>query len=447
LMPTPRPRILAYGKLIKEYRARRGISQQAIATALGWLSDKTIRRIERTGHVPPITHQKILHQFLEIPSERISTILNEENYFNQDLKNRYSSLEFKTFRIYGAGTQTLGKVFRICGNYTKPLTVFSEYLDEKFVYPDASLSESGALYKELIEDSKRKAFENGGKFYNGPCARLIKFDQSLSDQLEDGEEPTVITLHLGPVGWFDYTVLNTYLDYEIKGRVSIRQRFAPSAPVLDNPYDVSWCRLSNILTVLVVPITEDGYGVLQLRSPVVSEARNRYISGISENMHRHWDEAAKWDLGHRINRILNRQERAQRGEIQPAVRSNSFTPSGVLSPLLTAQRGFYEEISEGLAQKIPLSAYTFLNLGWTFEYFHPVLIGIVVTGVTKDEFQHYANISPGSDQDEAKHFEFFKLDGDEKRTAALLANQDGWVASGLAAFMTAINYAKAHGLS
>src|SRR5262249_20204997 len=69
-----------------------------------------------------------------------------------------------------------------------------------------------------------------------------------------------------------------------------------------NDRDFGWCRLSNILSLAVMPITSDGYGLVQIRNPkAVSTDGDCYTSGIAENIHRYLDEVAQHKPRERIH--------------------------------------------------------------------------------------------------------------------------------------------------
>jgi hypothetical protein len=184
---------------------------------------------------------------------------------------------------------------------------------------------------------------------------------------------------LGPVSWEEYTVLNTNLDHKLASGQTIRQRYAVESCVYDNDRDFRWCGLSNILAVALIPITNDGYGLVQVRNPRgVSTEGNRYTSGIAENIHRYLDEADAHSPLQRINALAIPSELATNGRVDENYR---LTEGHTLSPYLTAVRGLWEEVSEALAKEVPTSAFKFLNVTYELTTFHPMLVGIVELGL------------------------------------------------------------------
>ena len=231
--------------------------------------------------------------------------------------------------------------------------------------------------------------------------------------------------------WEQYTVLNELLLAD----ESMRKRFANLELLYENPLDLSWCRLSNILTVVMTPITKDGFGLLQRRSQHgVSSAFGNLTVGVTENIHRYLDEADASDLSRRLHSI-----EADKTGSDPIWRSSE--PEGVPSPMLTAQRGVFEELSPELHRITMQStaSYKFLDVIFDRYYFHPYLVGVVELGVNKSEVKSIIEEYPPESHPEYRTIEFVSLDRVDVTSTRILEHDD-WGTWGPAAFITAIRY-------
>src|SRR6266516_1528953 len=146
-----------------------------------------------------------------------------------------------------------------------------------------------------------------------------------------GRERRGIILELGPVSWEEFTVLNEFPD--------IRTKYADYNSLYAHGSDLRWCRLSNLLVLGVMPLTIDGFGLVQQRGPEQSIDPGLFTCGIAENIHRFLDEAPPDDPTHRIHPLT---------EVTEKNRWEPYRPRGKPSPLLAAQRGIWEELSREL---------------------------------------------------------------------------------------------------
>jgi hypothetical protein len=120
----------------------------------------------------------------------------------------------------------------------------------------------------------------------------------------------------------------------------------------------------------------------------------------------------------------------------------AYQPLGVPSPFLTAQRGVYEELSEGLywSLKDEPHRFKFLNIVMDLEYFNPHLVGIIDLGMTRAEVKKHLEETPGKDHSEATAIDFVKLDSRDPSTMKLISDKPRWSAVGLSALITAVHY-------
>jgi hypothetical protein len=207
--------------------------------------------------------------------------------------------------------------------------------------------------------------------------------------------------------------------------------------IFDESPDLRSCKLSNLLTVHMVPVTCDGHGLITIRNPKTNSiAGNKLGSGITENIHRFLDEAPEDNLEKRVNELML--------PIVATKRVNHlYKPRGVPSPLLTAQRGLLEEVSEELHRRLRADThrFLFLNVVFDLELFIPKLIGVVVLDETRDELEHLIHNYPGKDHAETRRFYYPRLDQDDGLAKELLAGT--WDLGGLAAFVSAVKYQEA----
>jgi len=332
---------------------------------------------------------------------------------------------------FGTGTYVLNSVWRVCGNFFEPLTLVPQYTQTPFSRP----AEIVPIYDSLVERIVSTAARAGSPLWDGPCVRLVKFEVG-GQSLDSGIEEKIITLHFAPVSWFEFMILNNDLLDEpvLSGRVTIRQRFGDTQALYRHTSDFSWCQLSNICCILMVPITTDGFGMCVVRDPRgVSNLPNAYTCGVSENIHPFLDEMSS--DGSPAHPYMDKIFRwsTERGD-------RTYQPTGVPSPLLTAQRGLFEEVSEELAETLSQDKYKFLNINWSLGWFEPFITGVIETGLSRDELATYLIRSPGRDDSESSRPIFLRLRSDDPETAKLLSAPDQWDEMGLAALMGAINY-------
>ena len=425
------PARTAIGKLIDAEREKRGWSLEtfsqifrekygnqapAYRTILNWR--RSIDSACQRHFWQPIS------EILDIPESKIKVAAGS------------SIKEYELFLTnpcpYATGSYRFWRVFRMCGEYTTPLHMATAYTHTHIDLPEEL---KGGLFDEVVDRARERARLSGARFYDGPNTRLVGFDENRSAHFGPAEERRVITLHLAPVSWFEFTVCNVYMDeITLPGGQTIRDRYADQQRLFSNPSDLRWCQLGCVFDVAMIPITTDGFGAVQLRSRTSNSVmQNRYTSGVAECIHRFKDEAPPDNLECRLHPLRQEYDELKNED------AREYRPVG-LSPLLTAQRGVHEEFSLELAERLPLSAYKFLNVCWSFNQFLPTLIGVVETGMSREDLELCIAQSPGIDEENIV-FRYLPLDHKALDTKELLDNADErWVIEGLASFVTAINY-------
>ncbi len=326
------------------------------------------------------------------------------------------------------GEICLENVYILFGHYAKPFEFDVQYTNVNLKLHRAIRP----IYSDLAQTAAHNALKLGHVYYpDGPCVRLLRIIPK-SRQLKTGREEHGAVLELAPVNWEQYTVLNELLLLDNK----MRTRFADVEALYRNGLNLSWCALSNILTVSLIPITKDGFGLVQRRSRHgVSSAFRVLTAGVNENIHRYLDEAAPSNLSHRLHSI----DRKKATVDQVWKPSN---PDGVPSPLLAAQRGVFEELSPELhriSMQVP-GCYKFLTVVFDFFYFHPYLLGVVELDMTRSEVQKIIEEYPPESHPEYDSIEYLLLSKNDPNTSRRLSDRKSWGNWGLAAFITAMNY-------
>jgi hypothetical protein len=329
------------------------------------------------------------------------------------------------------GSATLDRVFLMIGNHTDPVEIVVKYSRDRLNIP----GDIRPAYVMLAEKAKQRAGSGKQPYFNGPNTRLLCVSQENASQSETGLEKKGWVLEVGPVSWEEYTVLNTFMDEEaLSAGDTIRRRFADENMLYQKSPDLRWCRLSNILCVCMIPVTTDGYGLVQHRSLTgVSVGGNTYTSGVAENMHRYLDEALADDLSYRVNSLT---------EASSTPVDQHYQPHGVPSPLLTAQRGVLEELSEGLSNILESTPerFRFLNVIMSLDEFHPYLVGVIELPLTRAEVERHIQESPGKDHSEFTTIEYLLLNADDIKTSEFIDDQNRWTMAGLSSFITSIAY-------
>ena len=333
----------------------------------------------------------------------------------------------KPVRLKGT---VLNDVYLLLGNHIEPLEIEPRYMHRFPKYP---------LDIEQVSPRLVAIAEKRIPYWNGPAARLVAANEGGNYQALDGREIKRVILDLAALSWEQHSVLNGFLDDEtvFPHAKTIRARYGEPENVYRYAPSLEWSQLSNIFTVLMIPMTADGYGIIQQRSSAgVGFAQGLFISGVSENIHRYADEAADGNVARRLNSL--------RGDVFKKV-DHLYPNKGIPSPLLAAMRGVSEEVSEALGAALEHTPhrFVFLNIIFGFAYFHPFIVGVVDLPFSRDETQRLIEESPGKDHSENKALHFYKLDPDDPDTDALVADRARWFSPGLSAFITGISYCQA----
>lgn len=318
----------------------------------------------------------------------------------------------------------------------KPIDWTARYTHEKLViHPDIE-----PHWDDIQDHLKARARETGAKYWPGPVVRLTHISFEECGQASTGEEFARLTFNLAPLSWFEFSGLHTMLDDEtfVETPHTIRERFCDRQALYANQVDLRWCRLSNMLSVHLIPVTTDGFALVKLRPATGNSVEpNILIAAIDENMHRYNDESVPSDLYQRRNKIADPSDTT----------IDTWYPSkSIPSPYLTAARGVDEEMSPKISEAIADSRdrIKFLSVVMDLKMFHPHLLGMVELPFTKDETRRKIADHPGKDvRAEAGAHRYIPLDFDDNTTKQLVADQRNWSAAGLAALVSTEKYLRA----
>jgi hypothetical protein len=233
---------------------------------------------------------------------------------------------------------------------------------------------------QKAETENRKALATNN-FFNGPNTRLITYSASPAPA-DAAMELDTLTLHLGPVGWFDYAGINEYLRDR---RDNFSERDIADwidLATLRNDFDVQRSRVPNILGTATTIVTLDEKIAYQERMHSGVDARPRNLtSSVAENINRLKDDTDETD--HLLLRNLG--DVALAGQM---LRENSYQPRGVPHPFAAVRRGIGDELAPHVLDVIeegPFPAIQCTGLSYDLDSLHPDALFIACIPLTSVE--------------------------------------------------------------
>lgn len=405
------------GPAVKRFRKDKGWTQALLAHHAN-TNQPAIARIEKGTQQPSVQLLKNLAKALDVS-------INQLTDRTPDYDGVASHRNPKPIKL---GNIVLSEAYRLCADLKEGLNIAVRYRHDIRIPPFPS-----DVYEQLALDAICRAKENLWKYHNGPNTRLIRINFNESRQLPTGKEETRLVLEMGPTSWEEFTVLNTNLDRPVlEGGKTPRSVFAEPRRLFSNTVDLSWCELSNLLTVHIVLITSDGYGLFHTRD-VVSTDRGQYTSGICENIHRFIDDAPEADLHLRLNEMMTPIEGSQ-------IVDHRFAPTGVPSPYLAAVRGISEEVSTKLYEQVNSRDVKFLGVVFDLRLFNPHLVGVLHLKQSREQLRSLIDEYPGADVTEAAEFHFISLNASAPETESMILAAKRWHPAGFAALAFAIRH-------
>lgn len=300
-------------------------------------------------------------------------------------------------------------------NYATSFRLFGasdEFFPPKVVHviphQDAQYKLPGKLLlnrEEIISRLTEKAEQKGELFFDGPNTRLIDYHTTPVDKTEQKH----VYLHLGPVGWFDYSVCRWALDHMVKQRTIDEVQEYLDLDEIANAQVVRNNKLTNILCTATTLITSDRFFLYSQRGKRVSAVPDWFTSAIAENIHSESDRSLEVALDNELP-----------------------------SPFKTVIRGIEEEASPKIAQAVrSRPSLTFL-LGLDFELlnFQPDLLFAVFIPFNFEEFQEICRQYPGKDFIEGR---IQAISPKGENLNALLSNPN-WIPSGKASLIRTLEF-------
>lgn len=321
-------------------------------------------------------------------------------------------------RLYGAGSSLIpASRMRV------------KYFPDHFE-PDTRLF---PWYKTEMET---RAALTRGNFFNGPNTRLITYDASPAPG-DAAMELDTLTLHLGPVGWYDYASINEYLRDR---RDNFNERDIADwidLSALRNELDVQRSRVPNIFDTATTIVTLDEKVAYQERmySGVDTRPRN-FTSSVAENINRLKDDTDG------ANHLLLRNF----GDVAPtsnSLRENSYQPLGVPHPFAAVRRGIKDELAPPVLEVIesgPFPAIQCTGLCYDLDSLHPGALFLACIPLTSVEL---AAIIRGSLGERGKEWregrlKFLSADFRNSVTSRMLSGPKSWNPGGHASVVRAI---------
>lgn len=286
-------------------------------------------------------------------------------------------------------------------------------------------------YDELVKREKRKAVEHNGIFFNGPCARLLNFHVSPRDGSGVASEKPVMSLHLGPVGWYEYTFLRE--RYEKAGE--IKDLGSKSAEMIDlagllQKGRASGSRTSNILDTATTLLTIDGYVAYQSRSSRVSASPFDLTSSVAENINR-WKDECSYAHPERLVDLTRWYSSAMEAD-------SNYPPEGFPNPFWTVRRGINDELAIGLHEHVLPGGLRLTGISFDLRAGHPDLLFVAFMDLTSEQIQRAYKERKGAEADEGR-LRFVRPNFEDDELQAILAEQN-WAAGGKASLVRAVQY-------
>jgi hypothetical protein len=215
---------------------------------------------------------------------------------------------------YGATTAASVRLIGAADEWFPPEVVHVQPSSETYSLPDDFLATRDEVLGRLQEEADR----HNRLFFDGPNTRLISYACSPVEATEQKH----LTLVLGPIGWYDYSVAKWHLDIILNPLDRERLRRYVDLDEIAESGNLRNSALTNILCTAITFITADGYLTYSKRSDRVSAQALKYTSCVAENIHQDKD------------------------------RSLQQVPGELPAPYRAAIRGIEEEVSPQLADVV-----------------------------------------------------------------------------------------------
>lgn len=313
------------------------------------------------------------------------------------IESRY----FRFFYHLGPNYATAIRLVGAGGEFFTPLSVRMHVDPRPYRMPPEFQLERDAVLRQLEEDARR----NGQMFYDGPHTRLVAF---RATPIDPGERKH-LELTVGPLGWYDYSVLNELLGRQWPARrVSELTRYVDLDQIAHHG-NIRNVKLSNLLDTATTIVTSDGMITYSQRSYRVSASPGQLTCSVAENIHQEKD-----------------------GSLQPQREGD------MPAPFKTVLRGIAEELSPKLLSHVTPRELFLLGMSFDLQAFHPDLLFIVPLPIPFDELLEICREDPGPDFVEGQLKAVPAVRSSQELT--LLMAQPNWFPGGKASLIRAIEF-------
>ncbi|SRR5258708_39465595 len=240
--------VRANGVLARELREKMNLSQEELAERAG-VHENTIGNLERGRYVSSTILSAVAQRLGVLPDN----LIDEEAPPSRARKPRSQTATvaatFSQSRYWLGAHST--EAIRLSGadsEFFPPKNIEIEINNSIYDMP----LKIRVVREEILERLKREAKEKGRQFFDGPHTRLVDFRATPRDATEEKH----LELTLGPIDWYDYSVVNeVYAQHK-----SIESMTIDGFIDLDEVADgcIRNVKLTNILCTDITILTLDG---------------------------------------------------------------------------------------------------------------------------------------------------------------------------------------------
>jgi DNA-binding winged helix-turn-helix (wHTH) protein len=325
---------------------------------------------------------------------------------------------------YPGGHASAIRLYGRADAYISPERLFLEYEDEPYELPKEMRREA----KERIDRLTREAREHNRIFFNGPCARLLRWHHNQ----HGAPELDTLELVLGPVGWYQFEGTNGVIRDQLRQGLQSSYKRYVDLQTLQQDGDLQHrCKLSNMIGNAVTIFTSDGKVGYQQRGQRQSSVPGLLTSAVAENVNRYKDEVSRKDRDSR--KLVNPVRYDARLNTGP---DDTYRPKGIPHLVAAVRRGIQEETSPILMDYVGSLGIKLTGLAFGLDNLHPDALWIVLMDLTAERFKELRRDYPGKDAFEGD-IEFVPATLIASSTQDVLRRPD-WVPAGKASLIRAI---------
>lgn len=328
----------------------------------------------------------------------VETFFKETKFVEHDfLASEYNRL-FYYFDTYHA------KSIRLIGaddEYFTHKDLIVNYIHDDYILPFEFNLDYDKIIKKKTEESKEHNF----MFFNGTNTRIIRFHATPIDDTEKKK----LTLTLGPVKWYDFTVATEFIEKMLRNRDMESIGRYVDVGKLSTTGNFMYSKLSNIIVTASTILTKDGKLLYTLRSERVSSDISRFTSAIAENIRPEYDGLM-------------------------FINNNNDTP--IFNAVI---RGVKEELSPEIENRIGIRNIKLLGITFDLDLFHPDFLLIIFIPLTYAQIMEACKRKPGKDfiEGQLRYLDFI----DRYAMANVeIFEHSRWVQGGMASLFRSIEF-------